>query len=436
MSPGSQAIAATRDQTSRDVHGRTRVAAVVQEYFRGSHADKLVTKLFRGYELLWVPRRPTVAVTSLYVDWTAPNDISGRLADEHGATVHTSIRDALTGGGDSLAVDGVVIVGDRHPGGGQPDSSDERGQPIDPRARYFKEVAAVFQECGRVVPVFMDKQLGSTWSEAKEVYDLAKDRGIPLMAGSSIPVNHRFPPVQIPLGAAVEEVVVAASGSGETNPYHMLEVVESMIERRKGHETGVASVQFLSGKEFWRAWDSGDRWSHDLREAALSVSPHVDEPAQAFYDRRRTPPAHPSGGERRLPKLAAAEEAIVVEYRDGVRMSLILLNGYMLRRNIAIKTKELDAPFVTSSPTGGKSADVPMSGPLPPAPGHPKADGWNFDHLAFFVEEFLATGRAPYPVERTLLVGGILDAAMTSRYRGGEVVETPHLAIGYEPRFL
>jgi hypothetical protein len=435
MSPGSHTVAATRGQTPRRVRGRTRVAAVVQEYFRGSHADKLVTKLFQGYELLWVPRRPTVAVTSLYVDWIAPNDISGKLAAKHGATVHTSIRDALTGGGDSLVVDGVVIVGDRHPGGGQPDSNDERGQPLDPRARYFKEVAAVFEECGRVVPVFMDKQLGPTWSEAKEVYDLAKERGIPLMAGSSIPVNYRYPPTQIPLGATVEEVVITASGSGETNPYHMLEVVESMIERRQGHETGVASVQFLSGKDFWRAWDSGDRWSRALQEAALAVSPHADEPAQAFYDRRRKPPAQADSGDR-LPKLAAAEEAIVVEYRDGVRVSLVLLNGYMLRRNIAIKTKEFDAPFVTSSPTGGKSTDIAMVGPLPPAAGHPKADGWNFDHLAFFVEEFFATGQLPYPVERTLLVGGILDAAMTSRYRGGELVETPHLAISYEPPFL
>lgn len=434
MSPGPQAIAADHD--APPASRRPRVAAVVQEYFRGSHADKLVTKLFQGYELLWVPRRPTVAVTSLYVDWVASNDISGRLAAQHGATVSTtSIREALTGGGDSLVVDGVVIVGDRHPGGGQPDSSDERGQPIDPRARYFKEVAEVFEQCGRVVPVFMDKQLGSTWSEAKEVYDLARQRGIPLMAGSSIPVNYRYPPVQIPLGSTVEEVVVTASGSGETNPYHMLEVVESMIERRHGYETGVESVQFLSGKEFWHAWDSGDHWSPALQEAALSVSPHADEPAQAFYNRRRRPPAQAEGGERRLPKLAAAEEAIVVTYRDGVRVSLLLLNGYMLRRNIAVKTKEFDAPFATSSPTGGKATDIAMVGPLPPASGHPKADGWNFDHLAFFVEEFLATGQPPYPVERTLLVGGILDAALTSRYHGGAVVETPHLAISYEPTF-
>jgi hypothetical protein len=35
-------------------------------------------------------------------------------------------------------------------------------------------------------------------------------------------------------------------------------------------------------------------------------------------------------------------------------------------------------------------------------------------------------------VERTLLAGGILDAAMHSHAAGGKPIDTPHLEFGYE----
>jgi hypothetical protein len=432
--------ATAKRELRRTRNGPTRVAAVVHEYFAGSHADKLVTKLMRGYELLWISRHPRVDVTSLYVDRPAVDDIGAQLATEHGALVHSSIRHALTDGGD-LAVDGVVIVGDQHEEGGRPEARDERGQAVDPRARYFTEIATVFKECGRVAPVFVDKHLGPTWAEAKRVYDLAKEYGIPLMAGSSVPVNFRYPATGLPPRTTVEEVVVAASGTGETTPYHVLELVQSLIEGRRGHESGVASVQFLSGEAFWRAWESGDRWSRALQEAALAASPHADGDPREFYERRRDEPASEapaqSGGTAgHLPKLSGAEQAVLVEYVDGMKLSILLLTGYMLRRNVAIKTKEYASPFVTTSPTGSKASDTPMVGPLAPPPGHPKPHGWNFDHLAFFVEDFLSTGVAPYAVERTLLANGILDVAMTSRLRGGELIKTPHLAISYKPPVL
>ena len=48
---------------------------------------------------------------------------------------------------------------------------------------------------------------------------------------------------------------------------------------------------------------------------------------------------------------------------------------------------------------------------------------------ALDIQEMFLTGKPQYPVERTLLISGALDALLESRYRGHVRIETPHLDV-------
>ena len=56
------------------------------------------------------------------------------------------------------------------------------------------------------------------------------------------------------------------------------------------------------------------------------------------------------------------------------------------------------------------------------------------DSLAHAIQYHFIHGQAPYPVERTLLVSGILDASMHSRHEGGQLMKTPQLEFAYAAR--
>ena len=68
------------------------------------------------------------------------------------------------------------------------------------------------------------------------------------MAGSSLPVTWRLPPLEIPLGRTFQEVLVASRGNLEIFGFHALETLQCMAERRdrKGKPQGV-TVRHLPG---------------------------------------------------------------------------------------------------------------------------------------------------------------------------------------------
>jgi hypothetical protein len=365
---------------------RKRVAALVTEYRIRSHADNIVTRLLEGYEVHWEIVTPRLDVAALYTDQVPANDISRELAATHGVPIFPTIREALTLGGAELAVDGVVIVAEH---GAYP--YNEKGQHLYPRRRFFEEVVHVFRESGRVVPVFNDKHLAWSWEDAKWMYDQATALGVPFMAGSSLPLSFRLPPADVPYGAAVEEIVVVAQGGVESYGFHALEIGQTLAERREGFETGVSAVQCLTGEAFRAAAERGDRWSKELEAAALAVQPH----------REGATPPEPA--------------AFVVQYRDGLRVTILMLSGYAEQWGAAVRLRGRREPLATWFL---QSRYQPV---------------WSFCHQVDHIERLVESGRAPFPIERTLLTSGMIDAVMTSRADSGRRIETPHLAIAYAP---
>jgi hypothetical protein len=377
--------------------GRKPIATVCTVYRPMSHAYHIAGRFILGYTLHGQFHVPRHYVRSLYVDQVPSNDLSRETCRGHGIHLARSAEDALLDGSGNLAVEGVLLIGEH----GNYERND-KGQILYPRYEWFERIVSVFRRAGRTVPVFNDKHLSYSWAKAKKMYDWAQELKFPFMAGSSLPVTWRRPELELPLGAPVEEALVATYGPIEVYGFHGLETLQVMMERRRGGETGVKAVTCLVGKDVWRAGDEG-RWSWDLLEAALGRSETVN-PGDVRHNvgtmRVQTfPPIPPT--------------AFLVEYRDGTRGTVLLLNGHI-------------QDFVFAARIKGEAKPASCLFHLPSPPG-----AKFFDCQVANIEKLLEHGRSPYPVERTLLTSGTLDAVMESHHRRGQRVETPELAVRY-----
>jgi hypothetical protein len=377
--------------------GRKPIAVVATVYRPLSHAYHIAGRFLHGYPRDGKLHVPQHYVRSVFVDQAPETDLSRDLAREFDFQATRTVADALTLGTDKLAVDGVLLIGEH---GNYP--RNDRQQILYPRYELLEQIVAVFRKTGRSVPVFNDKHLSYTWDRAKTMVGWAEELKFPFMAGSSLPVTWRRPELELPLGTPIEEALVAGYGPIEVYGFHALEALQVMVERRKAGETGVKAVTCLTGRDVWMAGDEG-QWNWELLEAALARSESVN-PGDV---RKNTG----SMGVDRMPATPAV--AFLVEYRDGTRGTALLLNGHVQDFTFACKVK-------------GESRTPSCLFHLPPPPG-----AKYFDCLAGNIEKLFETGKAPYPVERTLLTSAALAAGMESHYRRGARVETPELEVRY-----
>jgi len=375
---------------------RPQVAGIFTQFFYCSHAYHIFHPFLGPYLFNGKLLQPQCDVVSLYGDQFKEGDLSRGVAKKYDLPFYKTIGEALCRGGDELAVDAVLSIGEH---GDYPDT--KYGQTMYPRKRFFDEIVDVMKQSNRFVPVFSDKHFSYRWDWAREMYDTSRKYEFPMMVGSSVPLAQRTIPLEIPYGTELEDAVSIHGGPIEKYDIHGLEVLQSMVEFRKGGETGISTVQFLKGDDLIKAGKEG-RWSMKLAEAAMQAE--LGSTKRGLFD--------PVGEEG-----TSEPHGILLEYKDGFRATMLKIGTNGVRWNFACQVKGESRPKATTffpGPWGNRNLFRAFSHAI--------------QHLFVHKEE-------PYPCERTLLMTGVLDAAMHSYFEKGQaLMKTPQLEIAYKPK--
>ncbi len=365
----------------------TKVGRLVADWFRISHPDLLFTRIFQTYTRDGRGLPSQLELVSVYRDLPTTNDLSEKYAAQYGFRVVPSIEAALTLGTGKLAVDGVLISTEWAP---YPLS--DTGQYMYPHRRMFEECVRIFKASGRVVPVFIDKHLADTWQDSQFIYDTAKRMHIALMAGSSVPLCLLASEENVEAGAELMEIVGMSYHTLTTYGFHGLEMVQALAERRKGGETGIRKVRCVTGKAVFEG--SGKEYDSKLFDVALG----------------KLEPRIPEG--KTLEGIVPEPVLFIIDYADGLRASLFTLNGATGGWSAAWRYR------------GGRLGAKLFANQNKPIP-------IRFDWQMKGVEDMVLSGKPSWPVERTLLTSGMLDAALISKRDGDRLVPTPFLGIAY-----
>jgi len=386
MAPGL--IGEGAGQLSGQPRRKPKVAFITTTYSSGSsHSDVIGTKLFLGIPTDKGLETPEIEVASFWIDQIAPGHTGPRIAKLNNVPIFDSIHDAMTLGGKKIAVDAVIYVGEH---GDYP--LNRLRQKMYPRMNHLEQIFRVIDTYNHPLPVFNDKHLSYNWLDCKWIYDRARELNVPMMAGSSLAYCWRDPILHHPIGTRITDAVGIGYASLDAYGHHVLELLQCMVERRKGGETGVASVQGLEGKSVWQAIDEG-RISGELVEAACNSIK-----------------GRASGSMREVVK---NPRAIILNYNDGLKAAILMLDEYV------------NSGWAYAAKADGKTVAtefVLSSGPI----------FAHFSYLTLNIQGFITRGGIPpAPIERNLLTSGLIDMGIRSVAAGEKLIETPFLNMTY-----
>lgn len=389
-------ISGPRPTVAAEPEDVKRIAVLTTVWRKRSHADVIAGRILQSDTFDDRGRRWPLKIVSAYVDQVGDDDLGGPMAKKYGFPIATSLESALTLGGDRLAVDGIVVICEH---GDYPES--ESAQIVYPKRRFFEAIYRVFDQSGRVVPVFNDKHIADNWQDAKWIVDEAERRKVPMIAGSSVPTWRRSPETAGPRGEPVAEACVLYYGGAEIYGFHAVDLGQALFEGRAGGESGVHSLRVRKGAEVWTALRQNAA-ARSLVASAMSRDPSA-KPIETVESLVRDP------------------LWFEVHHRDGLVVHYLMLNGAV---------REFVASWRLAESAAGE-----VSGSVHCLLDDDSGLFRHFGTLTDQINLLIQTGQPPYPVRRTLLSSAILHEMMVANTRNELDRETPHLNWGYTSKW-
>ncbi|HEY2952414.1 MAG TPA: hypothetical protein VGK40_07525 [Verrucomicrobiae bacterium] len=372
-----------------------KIAFLLDEFAVPSPAQQILDRFLIGYPRDGAFHKLEGAEISTYLAVSVESNF-GQRPEEFHLVVAPTAEQAVAG------ADAVVIVS-RRPGALANEA--------------FLKIA--LEQAPEGAACFVHGVLANSLASARDFAAAAAKRHMALLAGTPLSVTWRLPPVELPPGTPLAEALIvvqvgpqalqatppsppATLGGAELQA---LEALLPVIERRRGGESGIRSVRFLEGKSFWKAGEKG-LWSWPLLASALSRS-HTPQ-GDAVLDGR----TQDLVGLGLVPKLARNPRAWLLEHGDGLRSAILVLDGVVADFNFAVRAQN------------GEVVSAQVFRAPPPAEHH-------FSRLTAVLEDFFHSGQSPWPVERNLLIAGLLETFGKPSSLTGQRVKTPKLGIAY-----
>lgn len=366
-----------------------RIAAIATEYRQESHADVIISRWLEPHpldiECGWIPK---TTIASLHVMQIPQNDLSHEYANRYGIHQFPTVREALTLGGEDLAVDAILIIGEH---GNFP--SNALGQKLYPRKELFDQVVEVFQKSNRVVPIFFDKHLSWDPRAVHEMYWRIKEMEIPFFGGSSISFAPLSQPLVMENMCRPREMMAIYWNCLEPYLFHSLELAQTLLENRAGGETGVQTIIGWKGEDVWAALDRNEFSMELLEAAAGSVSQESIQQIQRLRA-ERDPTVY-------------ANQLI---YADGMKVTHFMQNFTIRKWCLAYDTSTAGDPPSAYAKTGGR-------------------DGF-FNHFARLncqTQDFFLSGKSPVSLDRLYFTSMATAACMQALATPNRFIATPTL---------